>query len=100
MILNQFKVLSEVQEERRRQDEMFGGAAYDDLHSREDWLLRIDHYVNSANFATQSPAKDYRRELLKTAAVIVAAIESYDRQNQTTGEEIPIATTPLEDGGR
>jgi hypothetical protein len=82
MILDGFRVLSEIADERRRQDELWGGSYHDDEHGEYEWIDIIDHYVDQARFATRSPAKDYRTELVKVAALAVAAIESYDRKQK------------------
>lgn len=78
MILEQFKVLLEIQAERGEgQDIRWGGKQRDDYISPDEWYLILDHYLNASQQAA-SPAS--RREMLvKLAAVAVAQIESIDR---------------------
>jgi hypothetical protein len=83
MILNQFKVLSEIHDERSRQDEKWGGSAHDDWHDKEDWIMFIKHYLSGADL----PMNNFREEMVKIAALAVAAIESYDRKNQKANQE-------------
>jgi hypothetical protein len=80
MILDSLKIPVEIVGERRRQDEMWGGERHDDQNSVGDWLMITDHYLARALFATRRPTGDYRENLVKAAATLVAAIESYDRK--------------------
>lgn len=81
--------------ERARQDRLFGGPAHDDQHSMMDWIgilvrhlgLAVDDgkpggglgYASNNYSACANPAR-YRRQLVRTAAVAMAAIESFDRK--------------------
>jgi hypothetical protein len=77
-ILEGFKVLSEVQEERRRQDEKWG-AAHDGGHSFGRWIDLIDIQLTNA---VGLPNEQFRRHMVKVAAIAVAAVESYDRNGK------------------
>lgn len=80
MILSGLKVIWEIVAERRRQDELWGGAAHDDQHNDEDWHQILDHYLSRVKFAARFTGNN-REELVKLAAVAAAAIESYDRKH-------------------
>ncbi len=70
-------VLIEVLNERRRQDDKWGGPKHDDHHVDKDWLGFISK--RSVDKGARNP-KDRRQNLLEIAALAVAAIESMDRK--------------------
>ena len=75
-------ILTEVQEERKRQDEKWG----EQDHPPCDWLMILGEEVGEANEAALEhkfgdwPIDRYRKELIQVAAVAVAAVECLDRQ--------------------
>lgn len=77
-------VYDEIRTERHRQDELWGGPAHDDSH---DWWAWAD-YINERTAklkADEEPARPRQRELyLHIAALAVAAIETYDREQPPT----------------
>jgi hypothetical protein len=69
-------VYSEVCEERKRQD-MLWGQRFDDLHNTgSDWLVLIGDQIEQIN-----DPPSFRERLVKIAALAIAACESYDRIN-------------------
>lgn len=89
------KILSEIEAERRRQDELFGGADHDSKHSLAQWLVIIMTHVGLAgwdgspddvclpNEATRKyDPERYRKELIRVAAVAVAALEDFERKSE------------------
>ena len=105
-------VLQEIEAERQRQDALFGGPAHDDQHAMMDWVgilvrhlgLAVDDGMPSGgatngHTACSNPAR-YRRQLVRVAAVSVAAIEAFDRKvasyhpRQPQGESLPARQAP------
>lgn len=76
-------ILDEVDGERSRQDEKFGGPDKDDARKHiVDWIQDIEAYTAWAKqmYRMGSPDK-YRRRMMQIAALAVAACESFDRLN-------------------
>lgn len=72
-------VFSQIAAERRDQDaRQGGGPASDDARERRDWLRIIADHRDRAVRA-QRDGDAYRLQLVKIAAVCVAAIEAHDR---------------------
>ena len=96
MAENTGAVLAEILAERQRQDAKWGQQD----HDPSTWLMVLAEEVGEANqavFETLFPRFDkraaqrgprtlaeYRQELIQVAAVAVAAIESLDRQEQSS----------------
>ena len=78
------KVLQEIREERARQDVKWG-TAHDDEHFPADWAILVSRYaIESVFMPTADEEFDgpkHRKQMIQAAALAVAAIESYDRQN-------------------
>lgn len=76
-----FGRLSDVAEERARQDAKWGGAEHDDHHSTADFVQLIEDYAGWARTMAgmDSPEKAERR-LIQVAALAVAAVESSRRR--------------------
>lgn len=71
-------VLAEVAEERKYQDTRWGGADHDDVHENEEsWLRYITEYATAQDRAREY---NFRKRMVKVAALAVAAIESWDRK--------------------
>lgn len=86
-------ILTELADERRRQDEKFGSQR---MHSPAEWLMILGEEVGEANQAALEAhfwshkginlkpldrigrLEKYRKELIQVAAVAVAAIETLD----------------------
>jgi hypothetical protein len=83
--MSQPSVIGEVVTERQRQDARWGGAYWDDSHSTNDWLaIMVRHLGLAGNDGdTMIPSGAdmvrYRRQMIRVAALAVAAVESIDR---------------------
>jgi hypothetical protein len=78
-------IYQEIEAERFRQDQKWGGASHDDGHSIFDWADVVDDQVNGATagdreFDTDAEQRAVFREyMLRAAAVAIASVESCDR---------------------
>lgn len=92
-------VLAEVCAERARQDMLYGGAEHDDRHHLSDWLVILVRHCGLAAWdgspddvchKTEATGKydpvRYRKELVRVAAVAVAALEAFDRAAAREGD--------------
>lgn len=94
--MNHEPIYQEITAERTRQDALHGGARHDDRHTCTDWVallvrhlgLAIDdgkpgagtfHGPSNSHSLCENPAR-YRRQLVRVAAVAVAALEAFDRK--------------------
>ena len=73
-------VFDEIVKERITQDEKWGGSSHDDTHTQFDWTRFIrDH----ADRAVRGQARDnFRQQMVRVAALAVAAIQAYDRKGR------------------
>jgi len=69
------RALNEIAVERQYQDEMWG-SEFDDKNTVNDWITYMARYASNAGTAT--PAGQ-RVALVKVAALAVAAVEAFDR---------------------
>jgi len=83
--LTQASIISDVIDERNRQDKKYGGAPFDDRKSMDDWirilysyLYRLDGWICHHGV--------WRKKLIQIAALAIAAVESIDRRHQGEGE--------------
>lgn len=76
-------VYEEIREERAHQDTKWGGAQHDDQHHPHDWLTYLVGHLGRAWSYPFEPDV-YRRQLIRVAALAVAAIESYDRRRSSS----------------
>lgn len=86
LVIGVLVVFKDVLEERNQQMKEYGGADHDDKHVHADWLDMIDYQLGKYS-AVNGTSKtihsgDERQQLVKIAALAVAAIESYDRINK------------------
>jgi hypothetical protein len=73
-------VLAEVAKEREYQDRKWGGQPTDDKNKPADWSGYITMYLGTAmRGASAEDGTEYRKNMLKVAALAVAAVETYDR---------------------
>jgi hypothetical protein len=73
-------IYSEIEEERTRQDEKWGGPAHDDSHSPGDWRWLVGQRMGRAYTEyAQGAIAAHRKRLIEAAALVVAALESFDR---------------------
>lgn len=82
MSVNRPHILADVAEERERQEELWGNE-FDDKNNINDWCTYICRYASTAAFVPPNPEQGAtQRELLvKTAALALAALEAFDRNN-------------------
>ena len=71
-------ILTEIDVERSRQDELWGHE-FDDKNTINDFGSYITRYVSEATFA-DSPERQ-REQLIKVAALSIATLEAFDRNN-------------------
>lgn len=79
-------VLAEIAEERSRQDAKWGGPDHDDSHSALDFCRFLrDHLRRAENTLFEMsfhPNDTYRQQMVRVAALAVAAVERWDRCQQ------------------
>lgn len=72
------QIIREILAERKYQDEKWGGPEHDDHHNDRDWIAFItDHAGRSLTWPWDG--KKFRAQMIKVAAVAMAAVEWYDR---------------------
>jgi len=76
-------ILDEISTERDRQYNL-PGSEYDQKHSLNDWIAIASQYLTRGveRKHIKSDYHEQRQSLLKSAAVILAALEHLDRKNQ------------------
>jgi hypothetical protein len=71
-------ILSRIEQERVRQYDL-AGSEYDAKNSPNDWIAITSYYLaqetKRATMLTPPNSKDFERELVKAAAVILASLE-------------------------
>ena len=87
-------VLTEILEERVRQNEKWGGPDHDDQHEPAEWEAFVRQHLERGVWARQGKEerrahrqgrKDtWRAQLVRAAALAVAAVESHDRRTNTS----------------
>lgn len=83
-------VYEELQKERDYQVEKWGVEADDTVNTPNDWVAYISHHSSrwfDGGFTPYNTATvdDFRTQMIKTAALAIAAIESLDRQREKDG---------------
>lgn len=82
---DQMSIVCEILIERAVQDAQWGGPAHDDRHVSWDWCNFIGHQnvlAKQVALRGQSPEEqpgEWRRRMIKIAALALAAVASYDR---------------------
>lgn len=77
------EIFAEIETERERQEELWG-TQFDDQNTVNDWATFVSTYASSATrIGLAGPAQ--REQLMKTAALAVAALEGYDRNGGFRG---------------
>ena len=72
-------VYDEILRERNRQDRKWGGPDHDDQHSPADWISYLAKHIGKA-VAWPFDAALFHRQMVRVAALAVAAIEVLDRK--------------------
>ena len=79
------QALTDIMDERTRQVELRHGGdteAFDKTNSQNDWVAYICAYAGRAAdkcFRNQKEGQKFRDNLVKAGALVVAAIEAYDK---------------------
>lgn len=79
------KIIAEVVAERERQDALAHGGdteAFDKGNSRNDWIAYLNAYSGRAAqkvYRNEVERQEFRRNMVKVAALAVAAIEAHDK---------------------
>ena len=76
------RLYAEIETERQAQDALWGGPAFDDLHTPWEWIALLTRHAGLAvnDGATEADVTRFRKQMVRTAALAVAAIESMDRK--------------------
>lgn len=81
------QILKEIARERKHQDEKWGGPKHDDIHHPYSWCVVITSYLSKSVgfFITETGTEDsryktFRFNMVKVAALALAAIEAVDRK--------------------
>tara|TARA_R110000787_G_scaffold26344_26_gene73752 strand:+ start:1399 stop:1710 length:312 start_codon:yes stop_codon:yes gene_type:complete len=82
-------IWADIRRERKRQDAEYGGPDHDDRQSFADWMVRIVKQLGKA-FVDPFDAATYRQQMVRIAALAVAAIEWCDRREV---RDLTVATT-------
>lgn len=72
-------IYAQIEAERGRQDEQWGGPAHDDPQPRGKWLALIAEHRDRA-LKLRRWSDSFRHRLVVIAALCVAAIEAHDRR--------------------
>jgi hypothetical protein len=76
----------EILTERALQDAEHGGPANDDTLTVGDWTALVTQFAGRCYGVARLGRMDlYRSRMIQVAAIAVAALESFDRQNQPPG---------------
>lgn len=83
-------VMDEVREEREYQDQRWGPGVDDVINTPWMWAVYVVQYVTQDLIGPVIPIKKaevdrFRRNLIKAAALCIAAVESLDRQRYQVG---------------
>lgn len=81
------KAFASIINERRYQDEKWGGPEHDDGETELNWQRYITEYANAQG---RSASYDFRKRMVKVAALAMAAIEAVDRKAAPEVEIIDI----------
>lgn len=74
----------QIEDERRHQDQQWGGPDHDDDLEYRDWDMILTRLTKAAYDAyagdSDKGSHEWRRRLIQIAAVAIAAAESFDRR--------------------
>jgi hypothetical protein len=74
------EIFVEIAEERGRQDFKWGGPGHDDEHDQDDWSRFIDKHLRKATPSFRFDRELFRKQMVRVAALALAAIEWVDRK--------------------
>ena len=89
-------IFKEIEAERVAQDERWGGPEHDDKHGSYDWIAFITRNVGLA-VTRPWDAREFRRRMVRVAALAVAAVEWVDRA-EARGVDDAVDSTSGEGG--
>jgi hypothetical protein len=89
----QSKIINQIIEERKQQDERFGGLSHDKKHSTSDWNRYIMKHLG--RWATEK-GQDKRYAMVRVAALALAALEAYDANGMCWFEDTQFANNTLD----
>lgn len=73
-----YTIYDEIEQERIKQDQQWGGAGHDDHHNSHDWICFIvKHLGKAVMFPWDSLT--FRTQMIRIAALAIAAVEWCDR---------------------
>lgn len=79
-------IYGEIATEREAQDARYGGEGHDDQHTFNDWIVLCCRYASKAaaypacsEGRTVEDSKRFRANMIRVAALAVAAVEYVDR---------------------
>lgn len=76
------QLVKEIAGERQEQDKTWGGPEHDDKHCRSDWInFIIRHLGLAVDDGTADVSQRFRKQMIRVAALAIAAIESSDRKH-------------------
>lgn len=81
------QVLCEVADERYHQDKRWGGPAHDDTHTPYEWEGLLHERIYHLTDCVGEAQVRYRRALVESAAIAVAALQAWDRAHPATDIE-------------
>jgi hypothetical protein len=80
LTMGQESIIGEVIEERGRQDAEWG-SVHDDGHTPGDWVAKLKRHLGLASGeGVGTDLGRYRRQMIRVAALAVAALESMERK--------------------
>lgn len=84
------QIVNEVLSEREYNEEKWGNEADDTKNRPNDWIAYIASYSTrwfTGGFSPYKPHEvlDFRKCMIKVAAIAIAAVESLDRQQEKDG---------------
>lgn len=82
-------ILEEIDAERLAQDRQWGGPSHDDGHNCNDWIaIMVRHLGLAASDEGAECGERFRRQLIRMAALAIAATESFDRKVSALAAEL------------
>lgn len=72
------KIIKDINEERTKQDDKWGGPEHDNMHNSHDWVAFITKHLGKSVMWPWDGVK-FRHQMVRVAALAIAAIAWYDR---------------------
>ena len=75
-----YRTLTDISDERDAQDAKHGGPDFDDHNSATNWITYIGrHRIKARNAIARHADQAYEKQLIRIAALAIAALESHRR---------------------